>query len=123
VAGVTLFPCAFDVPCDAFACSKPARWFVGRHDGPLNLCFKLCQDCAASLVANIPQELLPQTTVSESSNEVPNQEQAEEAVQVEAQEEAAGLRNYICLKCGKAYASPQRLAAHMRACKAVPSHE
>ncbi len=55
----SLFPCPFALPCDTFNCSQPARWFVGNPDGPLSVAWKLCDDCARSLLDNPPKELHP----------------------------------------------------------------
>jgi Rho termination factor, N-terminal domain len=53
-----LFPFRFPgVPCDIFGCYKRAAWVVGRPDGPLTDCFKLCPDCVSSMLADIPEDL------------------------------------------------------------------
>ena len=55
VAQIHKFP--FGLPCDTFSCVKPAKWQIGRPDGPLSVNHKLCDDCARDVLSNIPEEL------------------------------------------------------------------
>ena len=57
VAQIHKFP--FGLPCDTFSCVKPAKWQIGRPDGPLSVNHKLCDDCLRDILSNIPAELLP----------------------------------------------------------------
>ncbi len=85
-----IFPNPFhSVSCDVFNCYNRAKYFIGRPDGPLNLCLNLCEDCMKSVVASIPREFV----------EGPN-----------AEEEG----KYVCSECGESFDSRQGLAAHIR---------
>lgn len=44
-------------PCDSFNCLNRAVYFIGKPEGPANICHRLCQDCAESVVRSTPGEL------------------------------------------------------------------
>lgn len=52
-------------PCDIYACTNRAKYFIGRPDGPLNICLRLCPEHAAQLVANLPEELMQKQAANE----------------------------------------------------------
>lgn len=69
VAQIHKFP--FGLSCDTFSCVKPAKWQIGRPDGPLSVNHKLCDDCARDVLSNIPEELrplLPQPAAAPAEN-------------------------------------------------------
>ena len=43
--------------CDSFNCLNRATYFVGKPDGPANICHRLCRECAESVIRSIPEEL------------------------------------------------------------------
>lgn len=52
-----LFPFRFPgIPCDIFGCYTRAKWVIGRPDGPLTQCFKLCPECVESILRYVPEE-------------------------------------------------------------------
>lgn len=52
-----LFPFRFPgIPCDIFGCYTRAKWVIGRPDGPLTECFKLCPNCVESILNHVPEE-------------------------------------------------------------------
>ncbi len=53
------FPQPFLSFCDSYNCTNVAKYFIGRPDGPLNACHKVCPQCAQSIVQSIPEELQP----------------------------------------------------------------
>ena len=44
-------------PCDSFNCLNRAVYFIGKPEGPANICHRLCRSCAESVVRSIPAEL------------------------------------------------------------------
>lgn len=44
-------------PCDSFNCLSRAAYFIGKPEGPHNICHRLCPTCAESVVRSIPEEL------------------------------------------------------------------
>ena len=44
-------------PCDSFNCLNRAVYFIGKPEGPANICHRLCRACAESVVRSIPEEL------------------------------------------------------------------
>jgi hypothetical protein len=53
-----LFPNPFSsAPCDIFNCNRRAKYFIGRPDGPLSIGFRICEDCARSVIDLLPDEL------------------------------------------------------------------
>lgn len=93
---VKLFPCGFDIPCQVYACSRPARWYLGRDDGPVSLCMTLCDTCARELVDNLPAKLKP---ISGEADVQPSRQ------------------SYNCPKCGKAFDNRHAMAVHARWCE------
>jgi len=59
-------PQIFDVPfkqqlCEMFNCNKLSRYLIGKRE-PSDMwrnCLNVCEDCAKSIVATIPEELKP----------------------------------------------------------------
>lgn len=67
-----LFPFRFPgIPCDIFGCYTRAAWVIGRPDGPLTDCFKICPGCVQTMLDKLPQEFQPV-----------NEEEAEKEVEV-----------------------------------------
>jgi hypothetical protein len=95
-----IFPCPYPVPCDTFACVKPSRWFIGRPDGPLSLCLKVCEDCARVIVPNLPEELMP----------------PEDRAPANTQDHGQPPTDLVCPKCGKTFKGRAGYASHLKHC-------
>jgi len=65
--------------------------YIGRKDGPLNMCLVVCDDC----LETIKKSLTP-----------------------EKQKDSG--EGYICDYCGKLFKNPQALKTHLRWCKEKP---
>ena len=39
--------------CDTFNCTNPATYLIGRPDGPLDLCYQVCDKCLADILQSI----------------------------------------------------------------------
>lgn len=104
------FPQPFpSAPCDTFNCRNRAAWFVGRPDGPLNICLRLCDDCAKAVLANLPAEL----TTTSQSEPIPEVDESE----TQTEEPDLVVR---CDTCGREFTGPTarfKLSAHKRGCK------
>lgn len=99
-----IFECPYAIPCDTFNCYRTAKYFIGRPDGPLNLCIKLCEECAASVLQSAVLEEGAEEEVTEVAEEV-----TEEVI-----EDAASDATYTCPHCGEKFPTPQALAVHVR---------
>lgn len=67
-----LYPCKFQhIYCDVFLCQGETKWFVGDPGGPESTTFRLCDECAKALVANAPDELVPETVKANLWQETP----------------------------------------------------
>jgi len=75
------------VACDIFNCRNRAAWFIGRPDGPLNLCLNVCDDCLQDILASVPKQ---------------------------EQEEKQDEQTYPCPHCDEVLSSRQGLAGHIR---------
>jgi|GEM_PF-4778594 len=51
----SMFPCNFDVPCDGYACTNRAKWFIGEQRNHYIIA-KLCEDCIRSIFPNLEEE-------------------------------------------------------------------
>lgn len=63
--------------CMTYNCHRPAKWALGRPDGPITVRSKayFCDDCARAIVDLLPDELIP------AENELdPEEIEGEEAV-------------------------------------------
>lgn len=82
-----LFPCMFQhIACDIAFCYSPATWFVGLPDGPESAHYKLCESCAKAMIANAPDELVPEETkalIWQESTEIPVKRRAKKAAAAE----------------------------------------
>lgn len=102
------FPQPFpSAPCDTFNCRNRAKWFIGRPDGPLNICLRLCDDCARVILLNLPAELRPVDVPVEQT--VPPENTTSEQSEV-----------VRCDTCGREFTGQTarfKLSAHKRGCK------
>ena len=44
-----VFPCELPVRCHIFCCNNVGRNYIGRPDGPINMCLVVCDDCLATI--------------------------------------------------------------------------
>ncbi len=92
--------------CDTFSCFEPAKWFVGRPDGPYNLLANLCDNCKESLIRSII--LADRDGVRRRIDDI----ESEEAL-IRDKEMYDG-REFPCKICGEVFYSPTALATHTR---------
>lgn len=94
--------------CDIFSCTRRAKWFIGRPDGPLNIKLRICEECAKALMESLPEELKPES----------------ECKCVTSEYQCTGTvtppepdKNQVaCSKCGKLF-SKQGIHGHERHCR------
>lgn len=92
--------------CDTFSCFKPAKWFVGRPDGPNNLLANLCDDCKESLIKSII--LADRDGIRQRIDNIESMEA------LERDKEMYGGKTFTCKICGEVFYSPTALATHTR---------
>jgi hypothetical protein len=62
----SIFKLRMTVPCNTFYCTKPAKWAIGREDGPISLAALFCDDCIKDIISSAPEELQPKSETLES---------------------------------------------------------
>lgn len=97
-----VFPCGFDLPCDGYACSKRAAWFIGEERNHFVVA-KLCEDCMQAVVKSFVPD-------PDEEPEPP----PEDPVFGNAGGNAVSEKDYICSECGQKFESSQKLANHVR---------
>ena len=112
-----IFHNPYQAYCDTFNCTRQAKHFLGRPDGPLNICLNLCDECLTSVLEHMPDELKLRMTPPAGYVLVERDYYEElqtnaEAAQAEPEQEDAP--EFTCTECGKSYPTQQGLAAHMR---------
>jgi hypothetical protein len=100
-----VFPCGFDLPCDGYACSKRAAWFIGEERNHFVVA-KLCDECMDEVVKGWKELAAAEPGAAE--------ENAETNLPPEEPEETP---RYVCKRCGKEYTTLQALTAHGRWCR------
>lgn len=99
---VSIFPCGFDIPCDGYACHRPAKWFIGEYRNHF-IVAKLCEDCISAVIDGLKQHGLIREPEPEPEPEL----------KLEPPAEPGGVV-YTCRVCGAGFESSQKLAAHVR---------
>ena len=121
-----IFPNPYTVSCDTFSCYKPAKYSVGRGDGPLNICQNLCDECAKDIMRYLPPELAelvppPEGKVLVDAAELAElrQKVAELEAEPEPKDTPESTEEFICNNpgCGRVFTTNQALIAHQRFCK------
>ena len=109
-----LFPNPFSsASCDIFNCSRRAKYFIGRPDGPLSIGLRICEDCARSVIDLLPDELkgiacAPQGICAPQG--VPT------CPLPEPEPEPATSDQSTCPGCGKQFKNAGALNSHQRFC-------
>ena len=89
-----IFPCEFPVRCQVFCCEKNmGSWYIGRPDGPLNLCLVICDNCLKTILKSASDKLVEEVF-------------ADKIVLKE--------KGYPCQYCKEVFKNPQALAVHIR---------
>ena len=89
--------------CQTFNCRKKAVYAIGTEGSPLQACHPLCAECAKSIIANVPEELLPHDSI-EASQEAHTDEQSDTQVLGEV---------HICEVCSAEFPTRKALSGHM----------
>lgn len=123
-----VFKNPYKASCDVFSCFQPAKWFIGRRDGPYNLCLNLCDKCLNDIISTIPAEMIqqnpPEGTVLVSAEYLEYLEGIErQRIDFAATKEGepktfceSKQGEFMCdyPGCGRTFASKNALIAHQR---------
>lgn len=67
-----IFPSMFQhLQCDVYMCNEFSKWWIGLPSGPEGQNYMLCDSCAKALIANAPDELVPETVKANMWQEAP----------------------------------------------------
>lgn len=53
----------FETPCRVHGCFSRAKYRIGLIEGSPGILYHICENCAKSIVASIPQELKPEPII------------------------------------------------------------
>ena len=106
-----IFPQPYpSAPCDSFSCTSRATWFIGRPDGPLNICLKVCDNCLHTIAESLPDGFKPIMLIPVASEPTPPSPEPEPEQEPELPKEPEEDTCPVC----KEKISKQGLHMHMK---------
>ena len=121
-----IFHNPYQAYCDTFNCTRQAKHFIGRPDGPLNICLNLCDECLTSILQHIPDEmkqhitpqdgysLIKEESFDNMTTELMQLRNQIKELESEPESEPETTQQFTCTECGKSFATQQGLAAPSR---------